>query len=279
MKKFACEVVTFCPDSKVIKKIKKYSEVFDKVFVYDNTPKENRNLKLISNKSNIFIYANGKNDGLSKAYNFFLTNLYGDFDFLCTMDQDSEFNNRDIISMFKYINKHDMSRIAVIGPHVEYKNNSGYKVERKNSISSKRYLISSGSFLNISLLNSKNIFFDTNYFIDRVDVDFCRQCTNNGYRVVEYGGSVLYQTLGQRTKYSKLGNHSYKRHYYIFRNRLYFNNKFILKRSRKIILDWLQTFKHCFYILLFEDHKVKKILQLIFALKDYQQNNMGQGRY
>lgn len=277
MNRFVCGVVTFFPDNEVIKKIDEYSKIFDNVLVFDNTPQRSDKLKAMVNKPNIYIYSNGENNGLSEAYNFFMKRVGKKFDFLCTMDQDSNFSRLDINAMFNYINKHDMSKVAVVGPEVKYKD--GDRTDKENSASSKNYLISSGSFLNLSLLRLANIHFDSNYFIDRVDADFCKQCQNMGYQVIEYSGSVLYQVLGQRTRLSKFGNHSYKRHYYMFRNRFYFNNKFISNGVKRILIDWLESVKHCSRILFLENQKCKKLQQIVFALKDYKQNNMGSGRY
>lgn len=277
MNRFVCGVVTFFPDNEVIKKIREYSKVFDSVLVFDNTPQGSDKLKIMVNNPNIYLYSNGENNGLSEAYNFFMKRTGKGFDFLCTMDQDSNFDKLNINAMFNYINKHDMSKVAVVGPKVKYKDKN--RSNRDNSASSKNYLISSGSFLNLSLLKLANIHFDPNYFIDRVDADFCKQCQKKGYQVIEYSGSVLYQVLGQRTRFSKLGSHSYKRHYYMFRNRFYFNNKFILNSVKRISVDWLESIKHCSHILFWENQKYKKLQQIIFALKDYKQNNMGSGRY
>lgn len=279
MKNFACGVVTFYPDNKSIKRIEKYSSLFKYVLVYDNTPQDVADFDLLKSKPNVHVYANKKNDGLAIAYDFFVNKLSinNSADFLCTMDQDSEFSSLDIKSMIKYINNSDMSKTAIIGPVIEYKDKS--KTSKEEKITNKRYLISSGSFLNLSLLKSENISFDLNYFIDRVDTDICMQCIRKGYRVVEYSGSVLYQTLGQKVNFSKQGSHSYKRHYYMFRNRFYFNKKFIRNRVQRIVFNWLQTFRQCVHILLIEPDKCKKIRQMIFALKDYRQNLMGRGRY
>lgn len=56
MKKFACGVVTFFPDNEVINRIEKYSEIFSKVLIFDNTPKKVREFDLIKDKSNIYVY-------------------------------------------------------------------------------------------------------------------------------------------------------------------------------------------------------------------------------
>lgn len=277
MKTFACGVVTFYPDNESIKKIAKYSSLFKEVLVYDNTPQNVKSLDLLKSKSNVHIYANQKNDGLSIAYDFFINKLNDHVDFLCTMDQDSRFDSLDIKAMFDYINNNDMSKIAIVGPTIDYKET--LNVPREEKVTRKDYVISSGSFLNLSLLISADISFDPNYFIDRVDTDICMQCIRKGYQVIEYSGSVLHQSLGQRVKFFKNGSHSCKRHYYMFRNRFYFNKKFIDNNFKRMVVNWLQALKQCVHILLIERNKFKKIVQIIFALKDYRQNIMGRGRY
>ena len=277
MKTFACGVVTFYPDNESIKKIAKYSSLFKEVLVYDNTPQNVKSLDLLKSKSNVHIYANQKNDGLSIAYDFFINKLNDHVDFLCTMDQDSRFDSLDIKAMFDYINSNDMSKIAIVGPTIDYKET--LNVPREEKVTRKDYVISSGSFLNLSLLISADISFDPNYFIDRVDTDICMQCIRKGYQVIEYSGSVLHQSLGQRVKFFKNGSHSCKRHYYMFRNRFYFNKKFIDNNFKRMVVNWLQALKQCVHILLIERNKFKKIVQIIFALKDYRQNIMGRGRY
>lgn len=279
LNKFICGIVTFFPDEKVIAKVNKYSDVFDEVLIFDNTPQKISIFEKFKQNGNVRVFANGKNEGLSTAYNCFIKSaekMNGDF--LCTMDQDSEFPRGNIKSMMDYINTHNLNNIAIVGPKVVYDTKSKVDLQ-SNVIIDRKYLISSGSFLNLLLLRKKQLTFDPHYFIDRVDVDFCQTCIKNGYRIVEYLGAVLYQTLGIPTKYVVKGNHSYKRHYYMFRNRFYYNNKFSNNTFQKVSLNIIQSLKQCLRIIFLEDQRVKKINQLFLAVYDYRHNIMGPGRY
>ncbi|MFR0539483.1 glycosyltransferase [Limosilactobacillus reuteri subsp. suis] len=276
--KFACGIVTYFPNNDVIDKINKYSDEFDEVYVFDNTPQESDVLKKLELNQKIHLYSNEENNGLSVAYNYFVKEAISNCDFLCTLDQDSVFLTENIEKIIDYINSNDLDSIAVIGPKIIY--NNDYEMSARNSdINDKRYLISSGSFLNLSILKENNIKFDPQYFIDRVDIDFCQECIRKGFRVVEYTSSVLYQTLGTPTKHMNKGNHSYKRHYYMFRNRFYYNRKFSNSLLQRESLNIIQSLKQCLRILTFEDQKINKLKQLLLAIYDYQHNIMGSGRY
>ena len=115
--------------------------------------------------------------------------------------------------------------------------------------------------------------YDNKYFIDKFEIDLCQQMTTRGIEVLMYHGSVLYQNLGERNGH-RHPNHSALRHYYLFRNRFYFNRKWFTN-IKCIVLDVLQTLKHIGLILLFEDEKMYKIQFLKKAIKDYKKGNMG----
>lgn len=272
------------PDSDIISKIQLYSQIFKKIYIYDNTPNGmdfNLEDKISNIASNVVIYSNKKNDGLSKAYNYLINKTKNEYDYLCTLDQDSIFLKEDFFKMEKLLNDKNFKETAVIGPKVIYNISSQNKKIQKNKfiIKSKKYVISSGSFINLRILkNNFQLCFDENYFIDRVDTDFCTKCLRQGYKVIEVENVFLYQTLGEENKANHKFQHSYIRHYYMFRNRFYYNQKYY-PFMKAIFLDDIQSLKQCIKIILFEDDKTKKLYQLFMGYKDYKSGNMGKGRY
>lgn len=284
MKQIVGGIVTFMPDSDIISKIQLYSQIFKKIYIYDNTPNGmdfNLEDKISNIASNVVIYSNKKNDGLSKAYNYLINKTKNEYDYLCTLDQDSIFLKEDFFKMEKLLNDKNFKETAVIGPKVIYNISSQNKKIQKNKfiIKSKKYVISSGSFINLRILkNNFQLCFDENYFIDRVDTDFCTKCLRQGYKVIEVENVFLYQTLGEENKANHKFQHSYIRHYYMFRNRFYYNQKYY-PFMKAIFLDDIQSLKQCIKIILFEDDKTKKLYQLFMGYKDYKSGNMGKGRY
>ena len=280
-KNVACGVVTFNPTKDILPKIEEYSHLFDYVYIYDNTIKGLSSVltNKISRYKNVLLYTNGNNDGLAKAYNYFLIRTKNKYDFLCTLDQDSKFSKMDIQSMFNLLNVNKLNDVAVVGPVVIYNQvSTSKKISNEKELKNRQYLISSGSFINLKIIRQNpNIKFDENYFIDRVDTDFCTDCLRNGYRICEYEHSVLFQNLGE--KITKKGSqHSYIRHYYMFRNRIYFNYKYYGK-LKATILTCLQSLKQCMRIVFLEKQKKIKLKQFILAYHDYVTGDMGKGRY
>ncbi|WP_172995413.1 glycosyltransferase, partial [Lactobacillus helveticus] len=195
-KSVACGVVTFNPTKDILPKIEEYSCLFDYVYIYDNTIKVFSSVlaNKISKYENVSLYSNGNNDGLAKAYNYFLNHTKHKYDFLCTLDQDSKFSKIDIQNMFSLLSIDKLNDVAVVGPTVIYNQvSSSKKISNRKILENKRYLISSGSFINLKIIRQNpNIKFDENYFIDRVDTDFCTNCLKNGYRICEYKDSFLF---------------------------------------------------------------------------------------
>ncbi len=191
------------------------------------------------------------------------------YEFLCTLDQDSVFEYDDINKMKQFIKKYYDEKIVIYSPKINYKhvtdaNNSKQIPTDYNEVD---WVITSGSFINIPMVSKYNIKYDEKYFIDRCDLDFCKQIRNNNLKIVVNNKAKLYQELGSLTN-NGFPEHNALRHYYIFRNRLYFNKKYypLLKRE---MLNITQTINQLRTILLYESDKFNKFKQLVYAIYDY----------
>lgn len=270
MYKIACGVVLYYPDvEKIIRETIEYSSIFDKVILFDNTEKKSCEIQeRLSEFKNVIYITYSKNVGLPRAYNRILDEVM-ECDFLCALDQDSLYKTEDIYLMIKAISKLPKDA-AVVGPHVIYDNEKFYK---KDEFVKKRYVITSGCFINLNYMRREAILFDENYFIDKFEVDLDMQFRVKGYSIYQYENACLYQRLGTIGKNGK-SNHSKLRHYYLFRNRYYFNNKYFCIPKR-YFLNILQTFRHIMSIILFEENKAEKIVQWPIATYDYIAGRMG----
>ena len=114
------------------------------------------------------------------------------------------------------------------------------------------------------------------------NVDNPRPITRNTFR--KYGNNIklfkgvkewfeLTQKLGDEIKF-RHSSHNKLRHYYIMRNRLYYNYKYNNK-NKALVLSLLQTLKQVFLIVLFENDKLNKLKMLKTAINDFFNNNMG----
>lgn len=269
---YVCAVTLYHPDNSVADRIYKYSEIFDTVYLFDNTEDGSKEISdAVIDLKNVDYIWEGENAGLPKAFNTILAKLPDNASVICLMDQDSDFAKNDIINMI------DACEIApldaqVIGPKVIYDNS---RFEKQKKFKLMRYVITSGSFINIEYMRDNKIKFDENYFIDRAEVDLDEQIKRSGGKIYQYEGAVLYQQLGERGKNNKT-NHSPLRHYYIFRNRLYFNKKYyngIIKWVRNI----LQIIRHVYEVVMFEENKKQKLNMMIRGYRDYKRNVFGKG--
>lgn len=265
-------VVWYNPSNENIKKINSISKVYEKVYIIDNS-KEKHDVKI---SNNIVYFWNGKNNGLSYAYNCALQWALNDsIDYLCVLDQDSNFSIRDIGNMNAFINDNAkiLERVALIVPKIHYM----HVVENVNAdekeFETVEWAISSGCYHNVKLLQEKQISYDENYFIDRCDADICIQIRRKRLEILQYNGAVLHQKLGEANGHRHT-SHAPLRHYYIFRNRLYYNRKYY-RRLKRIILDILQSLKHIGLILLFEDKKLSKLSFCVNGYRDYRIGRMG----
>lgn len=272
--KYAAAVILYNPEKTDVYKIKEYLKSFDMVYIYDNSLDNSDYYNELDFDSKKVVYNfNGKNDGLPYAYNRVLEYLEDkSFDYLCTLDQDSIYTHEEICKMKKYIENNGEDKIAIYGPAIKYAHEN--KKELKEEIFKNReWVISSGSFININILKDNNVMYDENYFIDRFEIDLCKQLTNLKYDVGMYYGSVLNQQLGEIAKGGH-AEHSVLRNYYLFRNRFYFNKKYYTLPKR-LCLNILQTGRHFLSIFLYEKEKSNKMKIFFVAVMDYLKGNMG----
>lgn len=247
--KFACGIVLYKPSPDNLNHMKMIFSQFDNILIYDNS---NYEYESYFEKSKKLIYiCTGKNNGLATAYNCFLE-LSGELeiDILCILDQDSMMTMDNIIKMKEFIVKNSHDSIAIYAPRL--KRTHGEK-----------WVINSNSFLNVRVVRENNLEYDELYFLDRLDTDFCKQIENKGLFIKCNEEIIVEHRIG----YGEKNEHSAIRHYYMFRNRIYFNYKHYSK-MKATGFTILQSMKHIAFILLFETSKKNKITACLMGMKD-----------
>lgn len=263
--KFAVGFVIYNPKEKDINSIHKWldNSLFEKTLIYDNSSTRHS----FTSDNRLKYFYNGKNDGLSVAYNVFISYcIQSDIDYLCLMDQDSDYPFDEVKKMIDFIKKNHSKiiRLPLIAPRSYCA--TSVKVQRGNKLTDANYVINSGTFLNISVLKEKTLRYDENIFLDGVDYDFCITLHKKGFPVKIYENSILMQNLGY-TKVKKGKEyvcHSELRYYYIVKARKYTNikNHGRIKGSIKSIVTLYRTI---LYICSIEDNKRKKIIAALKA--------------
>lgn len=270
-------VILYNPNEDIVENIHSYIENIDKLYVVDNSDIKNQSLiKQIQDISDKCIYIdNNGNQGIAHALNIGADlAIQNGADWLLTMDQDSKFNDDDFI---KFIQKADLDsafieKIGIVSPkHYEKDHYSKFY----NLIT-----MTSGNILNLEIF-LKIDQFNTNFFIDSVDTEFCLKLNMAGYKIKRISNIVLNHNLGEIKNYNFFGfkfnptNHSYIRRYYITRNRFYLWSKY--KNIYPEFIKWEKkaTFKELIKIILFEKEKWLKIKFSIKGYLDYKNNKFG----
>lgn len=274
--KFCAGITLYYPEEKCLTKINKYAEVFDKIFVYDNTDDGKINNYLFP--QNVDYYTNGNNDGLPHAYNYMLhKSQANNMDYLCLLDQDSDFSNVEInklLSFIRYNKTIVSSNIAIYAPFIIFDRECYLG---NNDFDEQEWVITAGSFINVKLFKENDLEYDENYFIDRVDADMCKRIRDLGLKIIVYNNSKLFQSLGEKTKFTH-PNHTPIRHYYIFRDRLYFFKKYY-SYCKFILLATIKSINHIRLVILFENKKMQKMKYMVRALADFRKGIKGSIKY
>lgn len=268
--KFAAIVVLYNPTNKEVNHVLEYRKDFDKIYVFDNSSKCCSNVESLCEDSKFQYICDNQNHGLAVAYNFGMKQAKEEgFSFLCILDQDSVFSANSIQRMKSYIKKHNYSNVAIYAPYIQY----GLEENVDTSQTKKcKWVINSGAFLNLSLLEKKKIYYDENYFIDRLDRDYSKQIEQNELNIIQVKNCILQQTLGERLGNSSI--HSCLRNYYMFRNRFYYNRKFY-HGWHGILMSFMQTIKQLIGIIVSRNDIRRNLQYFIYALKDDKNRKYG----
>ena len=269
--KHACGIVLYNPSNNDIENIVYFSNIFNMVFLYCNSVLNDDVTQKINTINNICLLGSGNNDGLSVACEILCEEAkQNTCDYIMLFDQDSRMEESHIREMLKYadVNNIDSSKVAIFCPQIVLREND--PIIKINKFVD--WCITSGSLIDLSVFNY-GINFDKNYYIDRVDIDFCRQITLNGFKIFSIGSVYLMQELGDHRKIFGMNyyEHSPIRHYYIARNRMYYNTKY----DEKIVITFLQIARHLFEIVFCEHNKISKIIMIKRGIEDFFAGRMG----
>ena len=218
---------------------------FHQLIVFDN----DGSCKDLFAEDERFIYlTENENKGLAYALNRIMGKaIHLGYDWLVTLDQDTLLPDNLQESYQRYIHEKD---VAIFSPQVIDKRRKYLKVEDvKEELSEIDFCITSASCTNLNIWRRLNGF-DEWLFIDFIDNDYCKRVRLSDYKIIRLNKVVINQQFGDielkspRTVqfYLKLSEilhnkniakFSYKKRvsplrvYYVHRNLLYLNKKFV----------------------------------------------------
>lgn len=278
--KFAGVVVLYNPDEEVNKNISSYLNAIEKLYVIDNSSEDNSK-KIMKDKKIEYIPLYD-NKGIAKALNTGCEKaLENNFDYILTMDQDSNFENDDIIKFIDFVKKNKEEKIAIFTPFHRF----GHEIKKpEEEVDYPFEVMTSGNLVSLNAYKDVGGFKDW-LFIDCVDIEFCMNLRKNGYEICRYNEIELIHHLGNtesvdlKIKKIIVYNQNYIRRYYITRNLLYMYN--LYHDTFPEYSTWLkdnvkfQTRN----VILFEKDKFRKIRNVWRGIRDYKKNIKGKYPY
>ncbi|GAA0482093.1 glycosyltransferase [Tatumella punctata] len=232
MDKLSAVIITYYPDIEYVNNfVSKISSCVDNIVIVDNTG--DGDLDFVTSKNSCVI-TNNINEGIAYAQNQgIIKSLQLNSEFIFIFDQDSDVEPDFFIKMLSSYKKNSYRKISCLGPN--------YEEELKNGISKEDFVIASGSMYSSDTFKRVGLF-DSSYFIDLVDVEWC-------YRAKKYG---LYPYVDKSISMNhNIGNNNYPtlfgkvvrigppiRQYFLVRNWVFSlkSSSFSFKRKVEIII-------------------------------------------
>jgi rhamnosyltransferase len=270
-------IVSFNGASSLVETVNAVRKQVDILVIVDNgsNPETMATLKIIESDGLSIIWLE-KNYGIAYALNRGVEKLISHgVKWVITFDQDSLPHENMIENMVGFINtnKNTYENIMSVSPRILY-DDSKITNLNEDSYGICSTVITSGNMVNIKVFKEIG-FYDEDLFIDSVDFDFCLRIRLAGYLIFRVDSAILNHNLGTSVKHTVAGmsfntySHSSLRRYYMIRNHLYLQKKylscfplFFLKKNLFILLLFIQ-------ILLLESDKISNIKMLFIGIKHY----------
>lgn len=277
-----CGVVVFYnPSFDVSNKIKSYLNFIEKLYVVDNSNNQDNRDKLPKSKKIEYVN-NHENLGIAKALNIACEKaLLEGFDYILTMDQDSEFEESSLTKLIQFVNDNHHPLLGIVTPYHLIETN----VPRcKLSIEHPVEVMTSGNLVNLSAYKDVGGFKDW-LFIDCVDIEFCMNLRVHGYDIIRLNDVEMNHCLGDSKtihflwKTCVTTNHNALRRYYIARNCYYIYDMY--HEYFPLYCDYVRGgIKYQIRnIFLFEKNKFKKIRNSYRGIRDYKKGIKGKYPY
>jgi rhamnosyltransferase len=280
--KVCAVVVTYFPKPNCAENLAALAPQVAQLLIVDNGSSEQslEPVQAAARRFGAVIVHLGNNLGIARALNVGLQFARDhDYEWLATLDQDSQATPRMIDEMFDALKSYPHpDRVAVVTPcHVDRK--SGFIVRIPGVEASGvgwRIIpaaMTSGNLVNVKAASDTGGF-DDSLFIDYVDVEFCLRLRSHGYRLLEATQAGLMHSLGSMERrlfiFTRVTvtNHPATRRYYITRNGLIIWRQYWKCEPKFVIRDIWAILKECMYVVLYEEQVKEKVSMIIKGIRD-----------
>lgn len=282
MAKIAGTVILYYPDSSTLSNIRSYAGNIDKLYIIDNSEKDNRQLIMESGlATNSYTYIHdGINRGMAVRLNQAARLAIEEgYEWLLTMDQDSSFEKQAIDTYLQcLLTNGNKAATAMFG--ITFLNKPTQQAGCQATAVNK--LITSGSIINLQLFESVGEF-DEKLFIDEVDFEYCYRAISKGYSIVQFNHIFLQHSIGNTSMHTSLKSmkttarslHSPIRMYYRTRNYFYINKIYRQQFPQDVMATKSAVLNSIKNNVLYGSKRLQVIKYIITGFLHYKKGKMG----
>ncbi len=246
----------------------------DELAVVENAVRNFKNAALIKNSRN-----EGVGGGFNSGAEYALRKGYG---WIITLD-DAANPEKDLVkklfAAYASLSPQDQEKTAVIAPN--YTNLKGTVYPGKNPYFVPT-TVQTGQLVKTSVWKTSGRYKE-DLFVMWVDHEFCLRLLQAGYKILLVPDAVLEETAGPKPILkSFLGrkfvvpNYSAARYYYMYRNSVYMYKTYWRLVPRWLLNNLMSEVMSFGKIVLFEDHKLRKIVSIVRGYFDGIRNKFGE---
>ncbi len=243
------------------------SIIVDDSKTYDTSIKE-----ALENQGCIYL-SNDSEQGLSRTVNRGIDYaLSKEIGWVLILNQNSVIDGTIIEIYLKYIKTHNTEKIAILSPVYNYDRHRrqagvGYKTVR--------YTDMTGSLINCEVY--RNIGgYDSRFFIDGLDVEWCLRAKKCGYKIIRCNEAVINHHPGETRELNilgisvlKYGWHNASRYYYQYKAAFLIHDMY-----HDFCSDIFNLYKVLKSFIIF-GNRVEYVKMFVKAIKDYENGNYG----
>jgi rhamnosyltransferase len=280
-------VVTYHPDAEFPTRLAGISRQVAAVVIVDNgSDAELAMLREAASDPRVTLLLNRENLGVARALNIGMQRAATlGLSMAVLFDQDTRVDDDLVETLLAIHDSFPAGRLGLIG--------SGFRTPEGSAPEPKpdeaaappwlevEYVITSGSLLPMAAYSTIGPFREE-FFIDYVDLDYCKRAAALGLQVIQSRRALMTHSIGAPTHHRWLWmtksttNHSADRRYYGARNKTVMLREYGHQRSGGWLLkSLLSCLKICKRVLLYEEAKIPKLRALLSGWWDGVHGNLG----
>jgi rhamnosyltransferase len=247
------------------------------VFVIDNAsrPEGKAVLERLCAELGVVLIANEENVGVAGAYNQVASIERGQgYAWMLLLDQDTVAPVGLVQQLMRGVERWRGTRLPAVASPLSVGSDPSIRqsavVDADMAVKS---CMSAGSVVNLTAWEAVGGY-NSDFFVDYVDHDFCFKCRHHGWDIIQVAGAVIVHIAGSPTRHRLLwrrpviSNHSAIRRYYIARNRVLFYRQYWRLDTRWVLGDVYNAVKEVMLIVLFESGKWEKLVAIVVGTSD-----------